>query len=421
MKRLKLGLSLLLLAGAFFLCQQVVTHSRDNQRAKSDYAELNSVTYGLFSIDAWKEQLVAIVTSEMEQLQLTPQTEKELRVHVATVLNKMIDEAASKIEKANNKTTIGKMKQAFIDTFVDIKDIKTGIPEYTDAVIRELKKAKTKKQIKTLVDTKIAEFATKTADVQDRSQRDAIVAALGVKDVEAARTKLGASIESAHRLIVAQSAALIGVALGIFALFAFTKAPTPAAFFIQILSLVTLLAAGIATPMIDMEARISQLKFVLIGHQILFENQILYFQSKSILDVFWLMVTDSQLQMKLVGILVVSFSLVFPLLKLLATVAYYFDFKGSRRRAVIDFFVHKSGKWSMADVMVVAIFMAYIGFNGVIDSQLKELNFPGSGVDVIATNGTSLQPGYFIFLTYVLVAVLFSSLLSRLTVPVSES
>ena len=34
-------------------------------------------------------------------------------------------------------------------------------------------------------------------------------------------------------------------------------------------------------------------------------------------------------------------------------------------------FVNAIGKWSMADVMVVAIFMAFIGFRRIIESQLK--------------------------------------------------
>ena len=41
---------------------------------------------------------------------------------------------------------------------------------------------------------------------------------------------------------------------------------------------------------------------------------------------------------------------------------------------MVRFFVLKSGKWSMADVMVVAIFMAYIGFNGIITSQFGQFS-----------------------------------------------
>lgn len=414
MKYLNIALSLVLLVGSFFVSQQLISHSRSNQRNKADYAELNSVKYGLFNIDVWKDQLIAIVKDEFEKLSVSNETEQELREHVAIVLNKMIDEAVVKIQNANKKNGVaGKVKQAFINMFVDVKDIKKGIPEYTEAVIKELKKPKTKKQIKTLLNNQIAEFATKTQDRSDRSKLNAILADTGTQDVKAAAAKLEERIAATHHLIVNQSAILIAIGVLLFALFAFSKGETPAQFVILVLSLVALLASAVATPMIDMEAKISQLKFMLIGHQILFENQVLYFQSKSIMDVFWLMVTDEQIQMKVVGILVVMFSVVFPLLKLISTVLYYFDFRGVKNSSIIKFFVHKSGKWSMADVMVVAIFMAYIGFNGVINSQLKGLHFPGAGVDLIATNGTSLQPGYYVFLAYVIIALLLSGFLTK--------
>ena len=122
-----------------------------------------------------------------------------------------------------------------------------------------------------------------------------------------------------------------------------------------------------------MEATISQMVFVLMGHPVNFENQVLYFQSKSILDVFWVMITHKDMLMKIVGALLITFSIIFPVLKLTASLGYYFNMRGSRNNRLINFFVFKSGKWSMADVMVVAIFMAFIGFNGIITSQFGKL------------------------------------------------
>ena len=63
----------------------------------------------------------------------------------------------------------------------------------------------------------------------------------------------------------------------------------------------------------------------------------------------------------------------------------------------------------MADVMVVAIFMAYIGFKGILDNQLAGLNFSSPGVTSIATNLTSLQPGYILFVTFVLFGMILSA------------
>jgi uncharacterized paraquat-inducible protein A len=162
-----------------------------------------------------------------------------------------------------------------------------------------------------------------------------------------------------------------------------------------------------------MEAKISQMSFVLIGHPVHFENQVLYFQSKSILDVFWIMITHRDIPMKMVGLLLITFSIVFPLLKIISTLGYYYHYHRARENPVIKFFVLKSGKWSMADVMVIAIFMAYIGFNGIITSQFGQLSKANQELVILTTNGTSLQPGYYLFLTYTLLALLLSGFLTR--------
>ena len=67
----------------------------------------------------------------------------------------------------------------------------------------------------------------------------------------------------------------------------------------------------------------------------------------------------------------------------------------------------------MADVMVVAIFMAYIGFNGIITSQFGQLSSVRQELVILTTNNTSLQPGYYIFLTYTLLALFLSEFLTR--------
>ena len=140
---------------------------------------------------------------------------------------------------------------------------------------------------------------------------------------------------------------------------------------------------------------------------------IIMIQSKSILDVFWIMMIHTDLQMKLVGLLLITFTIIFPMLKLVSSLAYYLNYRHAKDNPLIRFFVLYSGKWSMADVMVVAIFMAYIGFNGIISSQLGHLNSSYQELVVITTNGTSLQPGYYLFLTFTLLALFLSGLLDR--------
>ncbi len=165
--------------------------------------------------------------------------------------------------------------------------------------------------------------------------------------------------------------------------------------------------------MIDLDARISHLVFVVMGYAIHFENQVLYFQSKSILNVFWILITNRDLLMKFVGVLLITFSIFFPFLKALSTTLYYYNYHDARDNKIIRFFVLKSGKWSMADVMVVAIFMTYIGFNGVLASLFTKLREAQQHVEIISTNGTSLQPGYYLFLTYCLLAMFLPEFLKK--------
>ena len=414
MKLLNLTLSIIIVIASVFLCQQIISNSLANQKNKNDYAELNHVKYGLLSIEEWKQQITVILADEINKLYLSKANEKVLKKHVETLLNTLIDKVDKKIRAGNEKTTGGRITQSFINTFINLDEIKKGIPEYADAVIREMTKAKSKRQIKAVLNKQLKEYSEQTFDTQETSQLSPILARTGTKDIESARNKIDIDISIMNDLIFWQAFLLIILSVILFALPGFSTQPLrPYIYMLLVVSLVTLLIAGVTTPTIDMEATISQMNFELIGHSIHFKNQVLYFQSKSILDVFWIMITHKDIQMKLVGILLVTFSILFPLLKIASSVGHFYNFRHVRENSLIQFFVFKSGKWSMADVMVVAIFMSYIGFNGIITSQFGKLNKASQELVILTTNGTALQPGYYLFLTYTLLALFLSGYLTR--------
>jgi hypothetical protein len=407
-------LSALFIIASVVLCEQIISSSIANQRDKNDYAELNHVKYGLFSVDEWKRQITAILVEEINKLYLSDANERELRKHVEVQLNALIDNVDKKIRQSNSSSAGGWVKQSLINIFVSLEDIKKGIPEYADAVIREATKAKTASQIKGMLNKQLKILAADTFERQDTSHMRRILYRTDSPDIQSARTYLDQALSARQSRIERKSVLLILLSVCLFAVTGFSKQPlAPSRYLLLVLSLVALLAAGLTTPMIDMEAKISQLSFVLAGYPIHFENQVLYFQSKSILDVFWIMITHEDVQMKLVGVLVITFSVLFPVLKIASSFAYYFNYRQARERRAVSFFVKKSGKWSMADVLVVAIFMAYIGFNGIISSQFGQLSSAGQELVIVTTNGTSLQPGYYLFLTYTLLALFLSGFLSR--------
>lgn len=414
MKHFNWIFSILAVIASVVLCQQIVTNSVANQQNKNDFAELNHVKYGLLSIDEWKRQVTIILADEINRLYLSKSNERVLRKHIEVLLNTLIDKVDDRVRKENAETRGGKLSQTFIDMFVNIDAIKKGIPEYADAVIHEMTKAKTKRQVKAELNKQLERYSKQTFDFQEAPELARILLRTDSKDVEGARIKLSDEIAIRHDLIVRDMTLLILLAAGIFVVSAFGKsALTRTRYLSLILILVILLFAGVTTPTIDMEAKITQMSFMLLGSPVHFENQVLYFQSKSILDVFRIMINHEDMQMKLVGILLVTFSIIFPLLKIVSTLGFYFDFHHARRNPVIKFFVLHSGKWSMADVMVVAIFMAYIGFNGIIANQLGHLNLKSDEIVLLTTNGTSLQPGFYLFLTYTLLALFLSELLTK--------
>lgn len=411
---LKLFVSLIIFFASVFLCYEYISNSISNQNFKKDYGELNSVKYGLISVEEWKRQITLILTDEINQLDLSVDNEQDLRTHIETVLNSLIDEGDKKIRQGNSKSAIGWIKQNFINMFISKKNIKKGIPEYTDVILNEMIKSETKNQIKSSLIDKLNLYNTNTFDAPDTSQISQILLRTHSRDIKTARTILKKAITGNSNLIVKEAMLLIVLAVILFLLVGFSKRPLePSQYILLVLSLIILLAGGITTPMIDMEAKISQITFILMGHPIHFENQVLFFQSKSILDLFWIMITHKDVQMKLVGVLLITFSIFFPLLKITSSLIYYYNYHKARDNPVIKFFVLKSGKWSMTDVMVVAIFMAYIGFNGIISSQLGQLSRTDQNLVILTTNGTSLQPGFYLFLTYCLLGGVLSEFIKR--------
>ena len=125
-----------------------------------------------------------------------------------------------------------------------------------------------------------------------------------------------------------------------------------------------------------------------------------------------ILIREGSFEMIFVGVLVFTFSIVFPTLKLISSLLWSLGNERLNNYKVIRFFVIKSGKWSMADVMVVAIFMAYIGFNGIVGNQMDSLRQSTEAVEIFTTNGTKLLGGFYLFLSFVISSLVLSELLT---------
>ena len=175
----------------------------------------------------------------------------------------------------------------------------------------------------------------------------------------------------------------------------------------------SLLVSGIVLPMLDIEAKINKLYFTLLDKPLTFTDQILFFKSKSIYDLVHLLIQSDETKMIFVGVLLTTFSVIFPILKLISTYLYFYIRNVIGDNPITRFFALRSTKWSMADVMVVSIFMAYLGLDGVVSSQLKILEAKSEPINVITTNGTELQVGFYLFLGFVITSFIMALLVEK--------
>ena len=178
------------------------------------------------------------------------------------------------------------------------------------------------------------------------------------------------------------------------------------------LSCVAFLCLGLGLPMIELDARLSDVDLKLIGEELHFDEQVMYYQSKSIIDVTKTLLEGGGLDMKIVGILILLFSIVFPFLKMVLTTWYMFVAR-ARDSKFVKLVIFYLGKWSMADVFVVAIFMSYIGFYGLLNSQLSNMAGGSDTVSIETVNYSKLAPGVIFFTLYCVFSILMSTLIHR--------
>jgi hypothetical protein len=171
--------------------------------------------------------------------------------------------------------------------------------------------------------------------------------------------------------------------------------------------------AGISLPMIDIDARLAELKLDVLSSQIVFYDQVIFFQTKSILDVIYILITKGKIDSVLVGIMILAFSVLFPITKMISSIIYLYN--KEEHGTLLKILTFRSAKWSMADVMVIAIFMAYIGFQGILNSELGKINMEQEHVNLVTTNKSNLQIGFLIFVCFSLSGLILSEILKYIT------
>ena len=291
---------------------------------------------------------------------------------------------------------------------------------FAQTIVTEIQKPENKKALKFVIKSKLQEYSDLThADSKMAVLRlDELMEKYEVEDLKSFNQKTSIAIINLQEQTYFYTYILLSIILIFLVLWWLLRnlkvVHTPL-FIISVLVSLVILFAGITAPMIEIDARFRSINFMLVGEQITFNDQVIFFQSKSILEVIGILFDTRKVDSFFVGLLILVFSIVFPVGKLISTQIFLAGSEITRKNKILKFFAFKSGKWSMADVYVIAVFMAYIGFQGILDNQLSNLDMETDTLVSISTNKTSLQPGFIIFIGFVLFSLILSSILKRIT------
>ncbi len=171
-------------------------------------------------------------------------------------------------------------------------------------------------------------------------------------------------------------------------------------FTIAIIYSLFLLFLGITLPMIEIVAKIEDMEFYLLGEAISFNDEMLYYRLKSIVDVSYILWNQNPL----IAIFITIFSIVFPLIKTLSLLFLIFIKKIDRLEKTVS----SIGKWSMADVFVVAIFFSTLSYGSIISDQMSSLKSIDNTQVIINTNHSDFGSGFYIFLAYTIFSMILS-------------
>lgn len=407
---------LVLLALALTVCSLLVHNvEQQSHQLKADEMELSSINYGLFNPDRWKDAIKAIVAQEIITFKIEGKDRVVVKEQLEKAMRQVLDELRRTVDDHDHGVK-GTLRKAVMNAVVPMDAIRADIPEYAESVLDELDKPANREKLKGFALDQLDSLAAETSGKIDMHLHDRIMARYGFTDPKAGIASLRHDRAVLENTRTAYGWAILGLIVLMVVLMLIREAPRKLDLAVLLLSATVLLVTALLMPMIDIEARITSFKLVVLGGPITFSDQVLFYESRSILQVIWLLLEDRDPALMLVAVLVFCFSVAFPFTKLILSFTSVLRNKLPKSK-VLRFFVLKSAKWSMADVLVVAMFMTYLGFNGLVNSQLAQLRDLSSSIHIMTTNRSALELGFYLFTGFVLLGLVISALMERALKP----
>ncbi len=393
---------------------EVYTLSQERARLKEDISKVNDVMFGLMSVNHWESEIRKIAVKQIEDFKLTKEQDSLIRVAIDEVLVGVIDKTDRVIQE-DDGSVLKFIRKHAVNLFFDVEDFQKKVPELTNTIMTRITSDEGKERLKKLVLSKLDELAESTYDSTKVDIYNMYLQKYDAKDRNEFNTITLTKVDKLYNSTLDHSLIAIAIAFVFVLLWISFRNNDELKYVLLSFSILygaIILLTGVASPMIEIDARFREMNFFILGENIEFSNQFIFYRSKSILEIISIMMSTGKLDSTIVALLILAFSVLLPFLKLVSMSLFLISSK-FRTNSVARWMTFKSGKWSMADVIVVAIFMAYVAFQGILDNQLAGLNQNTETVTAITTNHTALQPGFYVFVTYVVFSILLSSYLGK--------
>ncbi|MFT6337028.1 MAG: hypothetical protein ACI86M_000389 [Saprospiraceae bacterium] len=390
---------------------------------KEALAEMNRINYGLFNMELWKDKALSVFMNRIDNFKLNPEVyneiDKELNVYLGklyvewissgALANTLLDEG---IRQGKLNKIVGKVLKNSIGDIVKGLNLNREIPTYAKVLTAEIRK--NEPMLAGYLQEALKGMLFDATDKTIKDARIPIYENYGHATLLDTNTDLKERVSALDSKINSKIKVVYSIVLGLVVLCLLLYGFIGGVLAISLISFgsIILLLLGVSMPMIDIDARLNQFQMDLIGTPLSFDEQYLYYQSKSILDVTWTLIEGRGIDLKIVGIMILLFSIVVPFIKLVLSSAFLYSDK-IRNSKLAKGIIYHLGKWSMADVFVVAMFMAYIGFYGIITAQLGDIGRNQTGYSVETLNYSKLSPGALFFTTYCILSIITGILIKR--------
>ena len=365
----------------------------------------------------WGEVLGKLGKQEIDRL-FEQQSSKDLLIEATETLlyNAIVEYRSTLREKQANAKTINNslqaLGQAFIlDVLVDFDALESSVPAIAEAFVEDLEQGELAAGLESALSQYLnnltqdfnAEAIDQTQSIHRLLQCETTTQCVAKLQVSQQQTQ-----EQANLLVLCLALALLSlIIINHFVPPNTTGGASPRAVTLCLLnvSILALLVPGILVPMMKLKAFIEPFELSVGGASLYFDQQLLMYQNKSVGDLATLLIETGQPSLLALAAGMTLFCVLIPVSKCLAAIVLLLQTTPKPVHPALKWLAIDSGKWSMADVFVVALIMAFIGMDQLIASHTDAMNTLFTEAQFVqAASASELGMGFYFFLGFVVLS-----------------